>query len=171
MTLRIPLTAGRARIPSGLFALIDDVDAPKVSRHQWRVFISPWGRVYATTGKGTFLHRYILDAPEGMDVDHVNCDGLDNQRSNIRLGTHAQNVANQSSHLMRKGRPTQSRFKGVTVPFEGRQRPYRATISVNGKQQFLGYHPTEELAAKAYDEAARRFFGPFARTNFPVEGA
>jgi hypothetical protein len=170
MTQLIPLSIGRARTPSGLSAVVDDEDFDRVATTKWRVFLSQWGRVYAVTARGTLLHRSILDAPKGYDVDHINGDGLDNRRSNIRLGTHSQNLANQMSRLTYAKRPSSSRYKGVSL-MEGRPRPWRATISVERKQHFLGYYLTQEEAAKAYDKAAARFFGQFARTNFPVEGA
>lgn len=170
MTHRIPLSIGRARTPSGLFAVVDDTDYERIAGFSWRVFLSPFGRAYAVTGAGTLMHRYILGAQKGFEVDHINGDGLDNTRANIRLLTYSQNLATQQARQMYAGRPTTSKYKGVSLR-EGRPRPWRATISFHRKQHFLGYHLTEEDAAKAYDTAAMRFFGPFTRTNFPVEGA
>lgn len=168
--VEIPLSAGRYHEHAGLVALVDDEDAERVVTMKWRVFLGNLGHLYAAGSRNTLMHRFILDAPKGMQVDHINGDGLDNRRSNIRLATISQNLANQPSRLVWAGRPTNSVFKGVTR-LEGRVRPWRATISVNRKQHFLGYYALAEEAARAYDAAAAHHYGEFAQLNFPqVEG-
>lgn len=164
----VPLSLGRYRAPQEIVAFVDDEDFERVSEMKWRLFFGSQKKMYAANGRCLLMHRFVLDAPEGMEVGHINGNGLDNTRANMRLATHSQNLANQSSHLMRKGRPTNSQFKGVTL-LEGRLRPWRATISVNRKQHFLGYYEDETDAAWAYDAAARLHFGEFARTNFPID--
>lgn len=169
MAKRIPLTMGRSRIPSGLYALVDDIDYEAVGSLGWRVFVSR-GHYYAMHGT-EFLHRRLLEAPEHLLVNHRNGDGLDNRRQNIRLVTTTQTLASMTPHAIYGGHPTASAFKGVSLMKGRRDRPWRATIRVEGKQHFLGQYLTEEEAARAYDAAAVRFFGSFARTNFAVEGA
>lgn len=164
----VPLSLGRYHAPQELFAVVDDEDYERVAAKQWRLFYGNQNRMYAVNGQGLLLHRFLLEAPRGLTVDHRNGNGLDNRRKNIRLATQSQNLANQSSRLVRKGRPTNSQFKGVTK-LEGRPRPWRATISVDRKQHFLGYYADEVGAARAYDAAARLYFGDFAHTNFGVE--
>ena len=104
------------------------------------------------------LHRAILDAPSGVLVDHVDGDGLNNVRSNLRLATVHENGWNR-----RLDRDNNTGLKGIV-----RQRDaWRASIRVKGKLHSLGCHATAQEAARAYDAAAFRFYGPFARPNFP----
>lgn len=163
----IALTTGRLRIPSGLIALVDDEDFERVADLPWRMFFANRRRIYAITGQHTLLHRLVMDAPHGVMVDQQNGDGLDARKSNLMLLTPSQAMAKNWSRAVRSFGSSQ--FKGVSR-IEGRTRPWRATISTEGKSQFLGYHLTEEGAAQAYDDAARRFFGQFAQTNFMIEG-
>lgn len=163
----IGLTVGRSRLPSGVVALVDDADHEALSQTAWRLFMTKGRQLYAITDHGVLMHRLLTNAVKGTLVDHVNQDGLDNRRANLRHLTPSQAQLTNRSRTVR--RTPAIRFKGVSL-IEGRTRPWRATISVEGKQEFLGYHLTDEEAAKAYDQAARRFFGPFAQTNFTIEG-
>lgn len=105
------------------------------------------------------MHRLILGASKGdPDVDHVDGDGMNNRRSNLRVASRSQNMGNQRT---RCGAKT-SRFKGVSLLPNGR---WHAQIKVNGKTKFLGAYAEETDAATAYDRAARAAFGEFARTN------
>jgi hypothetical protein len=98
------------------------------------------------------MHRVILDAPEGSEVDHVNGDGLDNRRKNIRLVTRTENLRHQKTF-----RNSKSGYKGVTFnPVNGR---WKATLN-------LGTFDSAEEAARAYDRVIRRLFGSLAKTNF-----
>ena len=164
----VALTVGRLRLPSGVVAVVDDGDFESVSSFDWRLFFTKGRQMFAVTDHGLLMHRFLTDAPHGVTVDHVNLDGLDNRRSNLRWLTPSQAVLTNRARAVRT--PLDGRFKGISH-IEGRTRPWRAAISVEGKQQFLGYHLTDEEAARAYDDAARRFFGTFAQTNFQLEGA
>jgi hypothetical protein len=159
--IHIPLT-------HGLVAIISDVDE-RLSRKTWRAVpaLSNTGErlgFYAarTEARTTvYLHRAIMRPNNGMVVDHINGDRLDNRRSNLRICTSGQN--NVSSRPARG-----NRFRGVT-PVGRANHPdkYRAYIAPGRKNIWLGTFDTEVEAARAYDAAATAEYGQFARLNFP----
>ncbi len=106
------------------------------------------------------MHRVIKGAKAGQSVDHVNGNGLDNRRSNLRLCAHAENLRNRKIHKNNK-----SGFKGVRKRKESSL--WRAEIRSNHKFYFLGNFHSAEEAAHAYDAAALKLHGEFARLNFP----
>jgi hypothetical protein len=107
------------------------------------------------------LHRLLLNAPPELQVDHINGDGLDNRRSNLRLATGSQNQGN--SRKRRDG--VTSQYRGVS--WNKRAGKWQALLRREGKLQYLGYFSDEEAAARAYDAAALEQWGSFARLNFP----
>lgn len=110
------------------------------------------------TTKTIYMHRVILPPIKGMTIDHIDGNGLNNQRSNLRYATQSENLHNQ-----RRIKPHSSQYKGVSW-----YKPYgkwRASIGVDGKVKNLGYFVNEYDAAIAYDRAAIEMFGYFARTN------
>jgi hypothetical protein len=156
--IEIPLTQSKT-------ALVDAQDAPKVLRHTWCV--QKDGRqFYAVTGfrgnDGTMrlmrLHRFILNPPPKTGVDHIDGDGLNNQRRNLRLATHSQN-----QHNSRVRSDNKSGFKGVH--WSKHARKWHVQIMVDGRTKFLGLFENKKEAGVAYDAAARELFGAFARTN------
>lgn len=162
--ITVPL--GSKKFP-GLVALVDAEDADRVLQHRWCPKVNRSGSIYAQSGSGsssrspTYLHRFVLDLSSGdLSVDHINGDGLDNRRSNLRICNQSQNLANQ-----RKRKNSTSRYKGVSWHTRGKK--WAAGIMVDGKQLHLGNYDSEMEAAFAYDAAARQHFGDFARPNFP----
>ena len=151
-------------LAGGLFAIVDAVDYEGLSKHHWRAFGTSTGYYACCTIKGrpVFMHRLIMDPPEGFVVDHINANKQDNRRCNLRVCTQAENLRNN-----RKGRGT-SRFKGVS--WNSACRKWVAKIYHNGKTTELGRFDDEIEAARAYDRAARQLFGPFAYLNFPQWG-
>lgn len=160
MTVRVPLRGGR-------FALVDLDDAKLVLSHKWHlVKTGSDGLNYAGSSsarevgsrQGITLHRFLMGHREGHFIDHINGDGLDNRRENLRWCKHSENIRNQ-----RKRSGTTSRFKGV---WRDRSKGlWQVGIEQDGHQLFLGSFQDEERAARQYDRAARLIFGPFARTN------
>lgn len=158
----------------GMFARVDTADFADVSRWNWCA-TRRGGRkkaaYYAVRGQtqkevevsgrtGVILmHRYLLGEPP-EDVDHRSRDTLDNRRENLRKATASQNGANS---MARKG---SSKFKGVS----GSRGLWRVALRKDYKTIHIGRFDTEEEAARAHDEAARRLHGEFARVNFPRDG-
>jgi hypothetical protein len=142
-------------------AIIDAEDAERVGRYLWRAKRSDH-RQYAYGAVGT-MHRYILQPPAGAVVDHIDGDGLNNRKENLRICSSAENIRNARKYTRVDARP-RSQFRGVTK-LTGRD-DWRAQIMAHGVKINLGSYPTQELAARAYDMAARHHFGEFARPNF-----
>lgn len=109
------------------------------------------------------LHRVIMErviAPmtlqKGQVVDHINGNGLDNRRDNLRIATPSQNAMNSKRH-----KDNRTGYKGVT--YFRRDRNYRATIYINGKVTHIGYFDTAEEAHEAYNARAKQEYGEFAK--------
>lgn len=139
---------------------IDDEDAAAVLAHTWW-----WDGKYAYTQVGPKikrrnirLHRFLLNPPEGMTVDHIDGDRTNYRRSNLRIASSSQNSANVQARI-----DNTSGYKGVS--WSKRDNRWYASITHQGKQYNLGLHHTKEAAAAAYNEAATRLFGSFARLN------
>lgn len=137
--------------------LVDPCDLWLLTEYAWRIVVRH-GKPYVTGTSGRHLHRMIMNAPSGVEVDHINGDTLDNRRCNLRLCTHAENQYNQRSH------GGSSKFKGVS--WDKQSQKWHAYINKEYGRVNLGLFDDEEGAAFAYDVAARILFGEFARLNF-----
>lgn len=162
-------TCVRVPVADGYEAIVDTEDYDLVSQYKWHSTNTHVRYAQTrTSARGgakrrmLTMHRLILDAPPHMDVDHINHDGLDNRKANLRLCTSSQNSANQRP---RKGGTSQ--YKGVSIARAdmARSRPWRATLGFQGKRIIIGQFATEHEAALAYDAKAREVFGEFARLN------
>jgi len=146
-------------------AIVDIADYPLVAGHRWHVHKAPH-QYYAYTnvptpdGKQTILQMHRLLLPDAAEIDHVDHDGLNNQRGNLRECTRAQNNMNS-----RKRKDGSSHYKGVC--WDKAKRKWWAQIKADHVQIFLGYFTSEIEAAHAYDDDARERFGEFACLNFP----
>jgi hypothetical protein len=160
-------------LSNGMKAIVDEADAHLFAGKTWHAWQhrNTWyaRRLHCENGEQKLLlmHRVILSDAE--EVDHRDGDGLNNRRTNLRATTTAKN------HFNMRARTTgTSRFKGVAWYKRGKK--WRAMIS--GGQYYqkthvpkhLGYFTDEEDAARAYDAAAREYFGEFAALNFPRPG-
>lgn len=161
MSAKIKLTG---KVGSGKFAIVDDEDYEHLNQFKWH--LNEFG--YARTGTYKFnkhngailMHRFILNAPKNMDVDHINHNTLDNRKINLRLCTRSQNLHNSKK---RKNVYFSSKYKGVNWQEDiGR---WRARIQIEKKPIHLGTFDNEIEAAIAYNNAARKYFGKFAKVN------
>lgn len=157
----IPLTGGGV-------VLVDPADFNTYGKNKWQRHSSGYAaRVTTVKGVKTFvtLHRLIMNAPKGAQVDHIDGDTFNNRRSNLRICTPSQNMMNRAPT---KG--TRSAYKGITYVNEkfSRKNRWMASIRSGGIKKTIGYYATEIEAAKAYDSAARIYHGEFARVNFPA---
>lgn len=150
-------------LPSGETVLIDAIDWPLISARRWFAHRQPnatYARTAIVAGQPCVLmHRLILGDRPGFDVDHINHNGLDNRRVNLRWATRRQNVANQLI-----ARTNTSGYKGVS--WHKKTKKWRAQIGDRHGRSHLGYFATAEDAAHAYDLAAIERWGEFARPNF-----
>jgi hypothetical protein len=155
------------QLTKGFSCIVDDEDFEALSLRSWCALVLK-GVTYAKRGTGDgptarviLMHRQILGITDrSMLVDHIDGNGLDNRRANLRVATKSQNAQNQRA----KAAGTSSRFKGVYWwTLRGK---WCAGAKLNGKHHSFGSFEIEEDAARAYDEGARTLFGEFAHTNF-----
>ena len=152
------------------FAIVDEAEYYRLGNFGWCAKTC-FGKTYAirfadTPKRGAVtisMHREIMNAPAGLLVDHRNRNTLDNRRANLRLATYSQNGCNSRIDKTKAS----SRFRGVR--FIKKTGKWAANIRINGKKTWLGSFDSEIDAARAYDEAAKKYHREFARLNFPRE--
>lgn len=150
----IPLTRGQV-------AIVDEEDYEFLNQWNWTTDRIKNG--YATTKTIGLMHRFLLKVEKGVHTDHINHNRLDNRKCNLRICTQQQNQFNKQ-----KGHPGQtSSFKGVSAARTtvSGQKKFTAHINFNWKTMHLGTFNNEIEAAKAYNNAANKYFGEFALLN------
>ncbi len=153
--------AKEIQLNRGYIAIVSDEDYERVSKYAWTILQNKYA--HRTPNKENpygRMHRFILQAPPNVCVDHINGNGLDNRRENLRFCNQSQNLSNVGKRSNNK-----SGYKGVT--FESQTSKWRASITVNYRTKHLGRFNSPEEAAHAYDKAALELHGKFARLNFP----
>ncbi|MFH1739786.1 MAG: AP2 domain-containing protein [bacterium] len=153
------------QLTHGKVAMVDDEDFESLNQHKWHTADRGmwfYARRTITMESGrrikVLMHRQIIQTPAGMDTDHIDGNGLNNQRENLRNCTRSQNQWNS-----RINANNTSGAKGVSW-YKSRN-VWVSHIGVNGKRKTLGYFADTKTAALAYDNAAREYFGEFAKTN------
>jgi len=152
----------KIKLAKGKFALVDDEDYDWLN--QWKWYANKIGHTYYVyhaqrIGKKILkyaIHRIIMRPPFNMQVDHIDHNGLNNQKSNLRICNSAQNQMNQLK---------KNKYKGVYIEKRCNKNLIRACIKINYTLRYLGYFKTEKEAAMAYNEAAKNLFGEFANLN------
>ena len=142
----IPLTQGK-------FTKVDNDDFDRLKDICWAF----GANMYVRNDSFGSLHRYIMNAPDGMDVDHINHDTLDNRKNNLRICTRQQNLWNTKPYGSCK-------YKGVC--WDKHRNKWLSYVTFENKFITLGRFNTEEEAARAYDTKAKELFGEFAYLNF-----
>ena len=146
-------------------ALVDDEDFEYLNQFRWcalkvkNTFYAVRNSVGANGKRMTVLmHRIINETPDGLEVDHIDSNGLNNQKNNLRNCTHAQNLRNQ-----KKNKNNTSGFKGVF--WKKDKKKWQASLRVNNKDLHVGYYKDKINAAYAYNDAAIKYYGEFAKIN------
>jgi hypothetical protein len=164
---QIPLEGKNAH---GRFALVDDEDYGLVSAFRWSAHVRrsngrEWVYAVSQTGGRRWMHDLIMGENCLPSVDHISGDTLDNRRSNLRTATQKEQMRNRQPNRQHAGKPRLTRFKGVQPDKSCPTLRWRARITVDGRRLNLGSYLTDTDAAKAYNEAAQKYFGEFARLN------
>lgn len=174
----LPTNSITINLSRGQVAIIDADDYERVNQFKWSaqaIFTKSGVRYYAyrtewlgkqrtpeARQRRILLHRFIMNAPDGVNVDHINREPLDCRKSNMRFATQALNLINRP-HRNTSG------FRGVSLRSVKQGTRYTAQIRSNRKTRRIGTFDTPEQAARAYDQAAINLWGEFAFLNFPRE--
>lgn len=151
-------------ISRGKQALVDDQDYAALSPFKWTAQRRKY-TFHAARYEGkkyVYMHRLIMQAETGVEIDHKDGNGLNNQRDNLRNATRSQNVRGFRGGRINKT----SKYRGVY--FQRNANKWRASIKLEDKRLHLGLFESEFSAALAYDKKCRKLFGPFASPNFLV---
>lgn len=148
----------------GHLVFIDDEDLWLFNGYKWHVSVKNKGKVYlqrAARYGEVYFHRIIMACPKGKTVDHINGNSLDNRRENLRICSLRQNLLNK------KKRKDGVTTKYIGVHYNKLNKNYRGQLRINNKRIEVGSFDTAVEAAVARDVLAKKYFGEYARLNFP----
>ena len=151
-------------LTKGQVAYVDDEDFEWLNQWKWftrvrghLLYVSRYIKQPSGKRERIHMHREIMHPSVGVIIDHIDGNGLNNQKSNLRLCNKAQNKMNSIAH-----RGSSSKYKGVALRENGK---WRSIIRINKKLLHLGTFVSEVEAAEAYNRMATELFGDFARLN------
>lgn len=157
----------KIKLTQGKYALVDDEDFEFISNWKWQLIkgrntnyakTQNWDKNKKSMSPPIYMHRLILKLKKGEFCDHINRNGLDNRRKNLRNSTNKQNLANTG-----KSKNNTSGFKGVSITANGKK--WNARIMINRKSKHLGNFINKIDAAKAYDNEAKKIYKNYAKLN------
>lgn len=145
-------------LTQGRIALVDDNDFEYLNQFTWQ--LQPNRNTFYAVGyidhKTVKMHRIIMSVPSDLQIDHIDHNGLNNQKNNLRICTRQQNSMNRI--------PNKSKYKGVY--FRKDRNKWNVLISVDGILKNMGYYSSEIEAARTYDTFAKEYYGEYAYLNF-----
>jgi hypothetical protein len=155
-------------LTKGKYAIVDPEDYDRLSKYKWHAYKSRntfYAARFGRRGKGGKrkcyqMHREIMAMSKEKVCDHINGNGLNNRKVNLREATRAQNGWNKGKSRVRSC----SKYKGLA--WDKCDRRWEVRISVNGRRMYIGRFEDEVEAARAYDAAAIRYHGRYANVNF-----
>lgn len=150
----------KIKLTQGKYVLVDDSDFEWLNQWKWHYLSVGYAarRDQSNNKKYVYMHRLIMKANRGDEIDHVNLDTLDNRKANLRLANRSQNMANTNLRSTNT-----SGVKGVV--WDKNRNKWYAEITVDYKNIYLGRFNDIEEAKSAYNQAAQQYFGEFARPN------
>jgi hypothetical protein len=158
----------RIALTRGLYAIVDPEDHDRLARYKWHAMKSRYTFYAARYSrrdkdgkrKCYMMHREIMKLEGNKMCDHINGNGLDNRKANLRPASRAQNGWNRGKSRVK----SRSRYKGLA--WDNKDKRWEVRISVNGRRIYIGRFEDEMQAARAYDRAARIYHGRYAQVNF-----
>jgi len=158
----------RIKLTRGKYAIVDVEDFERLNQDKWHCSHYGYAKraVSNRTGKGrrqveVYMHKLVCPAPEGMIVDHINRNSLDNRKENLRVATQKQNLWNRK-FIRKRGK---TRYNGIR--WDKNREKWQVRLTINGRRKSFGYYADEIEAAKAYDRVAKKYRGEYAFLNFP----
>jgi hypothetical protein len=148
-------------LTQGKVAIVDDEDFEYLNQFKWYANNNYVGRsitVSKNKQKHILIHRFIMKPDKGMLIDHLDGNPLNNQKNNLRICTHSDNMRNCKISIKNT-----SGYKGVS--FVKKKNTYKSAIKFNKRTIYLGYYIDPIDAARAYNTAAIKYFGEFAKLN------